>query len=185
MSIYFYSDVHYGHQNIIKYSKRPFSNADEMDAALIANHNSVVKPADVVYCIGDFSFHRDQSRTRSIIHALNGTKFLIRGNHDKYLEDKTLSMFAKVDNYMEIYVPDVDIGKQLIVLFHYSMKVWNKSHHGSWHLFGHSHGSLPDDPNSLSFDVGVDCHGYTPISYNRVKEIMKTKTFKPIDRHGQ
>jgi calcineurin-like phosphoesterase family protein len=65
------------------------------------------------------------------------------------------------------------------------MKVWNKSHHGAWHLYGHSHGSLPDDINSLSFDVGVDSHDYKPISYEEVKRIMKKKIFKPLDHHGK
>jgi len=52
------------------------------------------------------------------------------------------------------------------------------------HLYVIQHGSLPDDPHARSFDVGVDCHGYTPISWNRVKEIMATKHWKPIDHHG-
>jgi calcineurin-like phosphoesterase family protein len=65
------------------------------------------------------------------------------------------------------------------------MRVWNKSHHGAWHLYGHSHGTLPDDPNALSFDCGVDCHNYTPISFEQVEAIMAKKTFKPIDHHGK
>ena len=48
----------------------------------------------------------------------------------------------------------------------------------------HSHGSLADDPNSLSFDVGVDCHDFKPVSLDRVSEVMASKTFKPIDHHG-
>jgi len=63
------------------------------------------------------------------------------------------------------------------------MNVWDKCHHGSWHLFGHSHGSLPDNPNSLSFDVGCNIWGYEPLEFERVKEIMSHKTFKPIDHH--
>jgi calcineurin-like phosphoesterase family protein len=49
--------------------------------------------------------------------------------------------------------------------------------------YGHSHGSLPDDNKSLSFDVGCDSHNYRPISYDEVKKIMSKKTFKPIDHH--
>ena len=76
-------------------------------------------------------------------------------------------------------------AKRRIVLCHYAFRVWNKSHRGAWHLYGHSHGSLPDDPNSLSFDAGVDCHEFTPISYERVKEIMAEKRFLPVDHHGE
>jgi len=199
MSVYFTSDPHYGHRNIIKYSRRPFLfdlqkgfddrnlDVDSMDEALIQNHNSVVKPNDTIYFIGDFAFYKDQRKTINVLRRLNGNKILVRGNHDKYLNDQVLDMFSSVHDYLEINVSDKDNprGSQMIVLLHYSMNVWNKSHHSSWHLFGHSHGSLPDNPNSLSFDVGVDCHGYTPISYEQVKKIMSKKTFKPIDHHGE
>ena len=195
-NIYFTSDTHWGHANIIKYSKRPFLfdpsrgfvdrnlDVDRMDEALIKNWNSVVRPEDTVYHLGDFAFYKDQRKTINVLRRLNGNKILIRGNHDKYLEQDVLNMFGAVHSYYELKVPDRDVGKQMIILCHYAMRVWNKSHHGSWMLYGHSHGTLPDDPNSLSFDAGSDCHGYTPISYEQVKKIMSKKTFKPIDHHG-
>jgi calcineurin-like phosphoesterase family protein len=88
---------------------------------------------------------------------------------------------------MEIQVPDPDAprGVRDITLLHYALRVWNKSHYSSWHLYGHSHGSLPDDPNSMSFDVGIDCHNYTPISFEQVKAIMARKTYVPVDHHGR
>ncbi len=55
------------------------------------------------------------------------------------------------------------------------MKVWRSSFRGTWHLYGHSHGHLPDDIHSLSFDVGVDCHDFYPLSYEEVKNRMKQK----------
>jgi calcineurin-like phosphoesterase family protein len=198
MSTFFTSDTHFGHTNIIKYCIRPFlfdpskgfddprnRDVDFMDETLIKNWNSVVQPNDTVYHLGDFAFYRDQRKTRNVLRRLNGNKILIRGNHDEYLEPETLQMFGSVHYYHEISVPDKDVGKQKIVLLHYGMRVWNKSHRGSWQLYGHSHGTLPDDPSSLSFDVGTDCHGYTPISYEQVKKIMAKKTFKPIDHHGE
>ncbi len=67
------------------------------------------------------------------------------------------------------------------MLFHYAMRVWNASHHGSWHLYGHSHGTLPDDITSLSFDIGVDSQHYKPLSYDEVKAIMSQKEWvKPF-----
>ena len=71
------------------------------------------------------------------------------------------------------------ISYWVTILLHYAMKIWRSSFRGTWHLYGHSHGSLPDDPNSLSFDVGVDCHDYYPISYKEVKAIMAKKTWTP------
>jgi len=79
----------------------------------------------------------------------------------------------------------IDLAGQQIILCHYAMRVWDKSHWGIWHLYGHSHGSLPDDPRSLSYDVGVDKNNFTPLLFEEVKEIMSKKTFKPVDHHGE
>jgi calcineurin-like phosphoesterase family protein len=128
-----------------------------------------------VYHVGDFCF---SEKGQGILDQLNGNKHLILGNHDK--EGRKLRGWASIEKLREIYV-----GNQMIVLCHYAMRVWNKSHHGTWHLYGHSHGSLPDDPNSLSFDVGVDCHDYKPLEFEDVARIMKKKTWKAIDHHGR
>lgn len=94
-------------------------------------------------------------------------------------------------------------GIQRIVCCHYALRVWDRSHYGAWHLFGHSHGSMPDEPHSLSLDVGVDAwesnlvevdHDrrevlrykkkvYRPVSYDEVKARMATKTWRPVDGH--
>ena len=77
--------------------------------------------------------------------------------------------FGWIQDYYELKVADADApsGKQLIVLCHYAFRVWRNAHHGSWHLYGHSHGSLPSAGRSM--DVGVDCHDFSPISYEQVK----------------
>ena len=71
---------------------------------------------------------------------------------------------------------------------HYGMRVWNKGHHGAWHLYGHSHANLP--PHGRSVDVGVDSHWvtgkatYTPFSFEQVAAFMVTRDFAPVDHHG-
>jgi calcineurin-like phosphoesterase family protein len=114
--------------------------------------------------------------------------FLIEGNHDsKILRSREFrNQFNGIYPIYELEVQDSDAyrSKQKITLLHYAMRVWNKSHRGAWHLYGHSHGTLPDDPNSLSFDVGVDANQYFPISYQQVKARMKQKTWTPIDKHS-
>ena len=55
------------------------------------------------------------------------------------------------------------------------MRVWPHSGRGTWQLYGHSHGNLPDDPLSLSMDVGVDSHGFSPCHFDEVQAIMKVK----------
>ncbi len=174
---WFTSDLHLGHANIIKYSNRPFSGVEEMDSTLITNWNTKIQQYDHVWFLGDFCF-ADLEKGQSYLDRLNGVKHLIRGNHDK--TGVQLKGWASIDDMVEIKV-----NKQWITLCHYAMRVWNKSHHGTWHLYGHSHGSLPDDSNSLSFDAGVDCHNYMPLSFDDVGRIMKKKTWKPIDHHGR
>ena len=189
--VFFTSDHHFGHKNVIKYTNRPFADVEEMDAEMIKRYNSVVTKKDIVYFIGDFSFYSDAEKVIDILMSLNGEKHFVSGNHDKgmHYNEKIVKCFQTYSRvpYKEIYVPDASVrnGKQAITLCHYAMRVWNKSHHGAFHLYGHSHGSLPDDPNSLSFDVGVDAWDFYPVSYTQVKETMAKKTWKAIDHHGR
>lgn len=171
---FFTSDTHFGHANIIKYCNRPFQNVAEMNETLIARWNEVVKPGDYVYHLGDFCFG-DFGR---YFNRLNGIISFIEGNHDRQARANK-NAFHSYHKLLETRV----FGQE-IVLCHYSMEVWNKSHHGAWHLYGHSHGTLKDNPNRLSFDAGVDCHNFYPLSFEQVKAIMDKKSFKPIDHHG-
>lgn len=177
MTTWFTSDTHFSHANIIKYSNRPFNSVEEMDRALIANWNAKVGQYDVVRFLGDFCFS-DLEKGQSYFDQLNGVKHLIVGNHDKTAVQikgwKSISQFE-----------EIKVEGQSITLCHYAMRVWNKSHHGAWHLYGHSHGSLPDDPNSRSFDVGVDCHAYQPLNMDDISRIMKRKTWKAVDHHAK
>lgn len=177
---WFTSDMHYGHRKIIEYSKRPYTSVEEMNEALIANYNSVVKKGDLVYMLGDVLFG-DKDFGRSILQRLNGNKYLIFGNHDRTLRensDLTKEFFVWARDYSEI-----KIGTQKLILFHYSMRVWNASHYGSYQLYGHSHGSLYDDPKLRSMDVGVDPSNYFPLSFEQVQAHMAKKSWEPIDHH--
>ncbi len=180
------SDLHLGHINILKYCNRPFNTVEEMDEAIIDRWNGVVTQKDTVYIIGDFSFYKDQQKTVDVLKKLNGAeKHLILGNHDRHLKAWVKEKFTSCSDYKEIYVPDDEAygKKQFIVLMHYAMRVFNKSHHGAIQLYGHSHGSLPG--NSQQLDVGVDCWDYTPASYEQIKERLKTlKPYRNEDGHG-
>lgn len=150
-----------------------------MDETIIRNWNGVIGPDDDVYHLGDVCFMRPDA-ARALLSRLNGRIHLLRGNHDKgqFLAECS-GRFEWVKEYHELHV-----GKQMIVLGHYPFVTWNKSHHGSWNLHGHCHGTLPVDVSSLRLDVGVDCHRYGPISFDAVGELMSKRTFKPIDHHG-
>lgn len=183
--IHFVSDTHWGHANIIKYSNRPFNSVEEMNEALIQNWNERVGQYDIVYHLGDFAFLPYDALKRTA-RRLNGTKHLILGNHDKTIiqsQNDLLSSgtFASIQNYVELRH-----AGEFFCLFHYGQRVWNKSHRGSIHLYGHSHGSLP--PFGKSVDVGVDCKeitaDYRPVSVDEVIAYMKKREFVAVDHHG-
>ena len=70
---------------------------------------------------------------------------------------------------------ELKVHDRLIVMCHYAMRVWHHSFRGSWHLYGHSHGRLPDDPLALSIYVGIDTHHFRPWHFDEIKERMKAK----------
>ena len=177
--IFFTSDHHFGHKNILKYTDRSFQSVEEMDELLVQRWNEKVAPTDEVYHLGDVALCA-AGKLRKILNRLNGKIYLIKGNHEKSAE-ACASRFEWIKDYHELIVedPDFEKGQQLIVLFHYALRAWNASHWGSYHLYGHSHDTLADDPNALAFDIGVDCHDFYPLSYEEIKLIMKQKDWTP------
>lgn len=168
---YFTSDEHYGHRNILKYCARPFSSVEEMDETLIANHNAVVKDGDVVVHAGDFALVPVEQVNR-YIERLQGSHIFLEGSHDRWLDSEKSIWKSTIDG-------------QAVVVCHYAMRVWWKSHYNSWMLYGHSHGRLP--PIGKQWDVGVDCNGFTPVSWKQIKEIMAGRPDNPglVDRRDR
>ena len=166
MNYFFTADHHFGHSNIIKFCNRPFANSREMDETLIQNWNKIIKPRDKVFYLGDFAITH-HLYTEKILKRLNGNITLIWGSHDK-------TTIKKCSQYFDEIIPlkTISINKQYIVLCHYCMRVWDKSHYGSWHLYGHSHGNLP--PIGKSWDVGVDNNNFFPLSFDEICGIMGT-----------
>lgn len=103
MTIFFTSDQHFGHANILKYEDesrraengRRFKTVEEMDEYLIDQWNATVTSGDLVYCLGDFSYKR--SSMEFILPFLNGTKFLITGNHDPFFKEMLGARSEKAD----------------------------------------------------------------------------------------
>jgi len=184
--IWFTSDTHYGHSRIIQYCKRPFASVEEMDEALISNWNAIVSPGDIVYHLGDFAV--GGGKAGQYLYRLNGDVKFVRGNHDNRLDTlnkELLNRLPEPADGLDIEdLREISVHGQKIVLCHYAMKIWNKNYRGAWHLYGHSHGTLPYDPNSLSLDVGVDCWNYSPVSFEQIQAAMVKKRWQPIDHHG-
>ena len=183
---WFSADLHLGHDNIRKYCLRPFSSVEVMDRAIIDTWNSMVKPSDRAFICGDVAFGK-QEDVICYLKQLNGQLHLIRGNHDhrRVYKGDVLKHLIWMKEYHELKIKDEEMDEtQVIVLFHYPIGSWNKMHHGSWQLHGHSHGSYPESDHLAQYDVGMDKNSFKPVSYDEVKAIMTRKVFKPVDHHG-
>ncbi len=153
--IFFTADTHWGHANMLRYDKRPFTTIEEHDRAIIENWNRYVTKKDVVYHLGDFSFCSKAGGATKYLNQLNGTINLIFGNHDAEAE-KIKTYFASARDMAYITVEG-----QKIHLCHYKLEVWRAQHHSSWHLHG-SHGKLATKAAGLFLDVGIMNKGWKP-----------------------
>ena len=168
MTIFFTSDHHWGHANILKYCNRPFSSVEEMDEIMIQRWNSVVSKFDTVYHLGDFCLCNDAKPYLSRLHGK--IRFVIPNfHHDKnWLENKP-------DLPNVEYLPPIWVEKFskdiFIVMCHYPFAVFERQHYGAFMLYGHCHDknfSLP----GFSMNVGVDHHDFYPVYFEEVKRYM-------------
>lgn len=181
--IYFTSDTHLNHANIIKYCNRPFDSVEQMNEHIITQWNSVIQPHDLVYHLGDFALGK-KAEIKGKLDQLNGHIHLLKGNHDSEATTK-LDRFVWVKDMYELKVPDEEMDvTQVLVLCHYPIESWNHRAHGAWHLHGHCHGTLKKSPDQPArFDIGVDVMGYTPLSYEEIKTKITQKFITPVDHH--
>lgn len=169
--IYFTSDQHFGHRNIIRFCARPFFSAGEMDAALIRNWNKKVSNADTVYILGDLMY-RNECPPESYLSQLNGKKHLILGNHDaswigSVVADEWFESVSDILTFSD--------GQHQIIACHYPMLSW-PGQPKSYMLFGHIHNNIDPDnwplirTSDKLLNVGVDINGYAPVSFAELVE---------------
>lgn len=176
--LWFTSDTHWHHSKIIEFCNRPFTSVEEMNEKLIENWNSVVKPGDTVFHLGDFCFGGSQA-WNSILDQLNGNILLIKGNHDeKSLRQGYMLRFKWVGYQLHLLVED-----HSIYLNHFPFLCYGGTYHDipTWQLFGHVHsgpGANGKDINRMQYlfptqyDVGVDNNNFTPVSFEQIKTII-------------
>lgn len=85
--IFFIGDLHFGHENVIKFDNRPYKTVDEMNEDLIRRWNNKVSPGDIVYVLGDLIWKTYNKSAADLIKRLNGQIILIKGNHDRFLHN--------------------------------------------------------------------------------------------------
>lgn len=179
MTIWFTSDLHQAHKNIMKFCGRPFETVEEMNQSLTDGINAVVKPDDVLYHLGDLSFGHKKLPITEFINSLKCKLVLILGNHDEIIRDNQEYFLEMCPNIIEIVEERkrLKIDKIDITLDHYPARSWYKSPYGAWQLHGHTHGSM--ERLGRSVDVGWDSPHITgtplhrPISFDELKEFMK------------
>jgi calcineurin-like phosphoesterase family protein len=174
MANFFISDTHFFHRRILEYSKARshFTDEIEMNETLIASWNSVVSNNDYIYHLGDFAFANIE-KSLSVLERLRGRKILVKGNHDKKLlkSSEFRSQFFEIHNsYHEIQIDGI-----FVIMCHYPIASWNGKFHDSFHLHGHTHGTLQQKGKSL--DVGIDNRNdFKPWSWEEICTFMKSRT---------
>ena len=169
--IYYTADLHLGHKNIIKLSKRPFSSIEEMDKVLIENWNNKVNAKDDIYIVGDLCYKTHHDNILHYISQLQGQKHLIVGNHDKEIikNSDLRRYFVEIRDMKTIY----DNGTK-IILCHYPMVEWDGYYRDVLHFYGHIHNNYDNDTskyiNSIknAYNVGVDVLDYEPKTLNEI-----------------
>jgi calcineurin-like phosphoesterase family protein len=176
--IFFTADTHFNHSNIINLCKRPFSDVGQMNETLIRNWNSCINNNDEIYILGDFLFKGSGIEAESIINRLNGKKYLIKGNHDKFIEDKNFNEnnFEWIKDYYVLHYQ-----KMKFILFHYPIFEWDGYYGNAVHLYGHVHNSGNNRKEQEKFkilgkraiNVGVDVNNFYPISIEKIMNGIK------------
>ena len=172
MKVWFTSDTHFNHANVIHYSDRPWTTKEEMNAGLIERWNDSIKPGDAVYHLGDFTLTTRIELVDEWLGQLNGEIRLIKGNHDNWVKKlpklKNRDKIKWVRDYVERHFT-IGGEKHKIVMCHFPLLFWHGSHYGSIHLHGHCHGGADELNKGLRrMDVGVDSNDWRPVLLEKV-----------------
>ena len=181
--MFFTSDTHFQHTNIIKYCKRPFKDVEENDEEIIRRWNEKVPEDGIVFHLGDVAFG-DPERVDNILGRLNGKIYLVIGNHDwRRIVNDHKWRFELMTQQI-----NMKIGKRHVILNHYPMLAFSGAWRGedaTYQLFGHVHTSPYTDEGldqqrmkylfTSQYDVGVDNNDFTPVSWKEVNQIINNQ----------
>ena len=177
--VFFVSDTHFNHENIIKFSDRPFKDVEEMDRKLIENWNNKVPKDGLVFHLGDFAWGGSDV-WKKIREQLNGEIVLIKGNHDiknmSSTAEQTLFKFTTQQMLIEVE------GRKMY-LNHYPFLCYAGVYRDQQGLIFQAYGHVHSGPNKkgkdmprlaytfpTQYDVGVDNNNYEPISWHELNE---------------
>lgn len=156
--IYFISDLHYGHENVIKYDSRPFKDVTEMNNYILEELKKT-KEEDIIFDLGDMFWKMPVDDIKDVLNQIPCKNiYKIVGNHDNYglyFDQAPLKGYFKIiSDILDVHIEHS--GKDyMVTMCHYPFVSWNHKPHGSIHLFGHVHGHLTEYINSI-YDLKVD-----------------------------
>lgn len=160
------ADHHFFHENIIKYTGRPFAGLEDMHETMIKNWNDVVGPDDLVWHLGDFCMSGHYDDMKNILDRLNGDKILILGNHDTYKKDEYLK-----SGFKEVYAHPIIIH-QVLILSHEPMAMSEDMPY--YNLHGHTHDRDILENENKRRNVSVEKTGFYPINMGKLRnEVLK------------
>ena len=175
MAIWFTSDLHFYHSNILRYcaQSRPFKNVDEMNLAIVDNINQATHHGDTLWILGDVTFGRPENSVW-LLRKIHCRLHLVSGNHDvdALKKQEFRDCFESIDVYKEIRY-----NSTKICMMHYPIESWNESYHGSFMLHGHCHGR-PTQTKGRILDVGVDTNQMMPYNIDVVCEKLSKIPYK-------
>ncbi|TNC13513.1 metallophosphoesterase [Methylobacterium terricola] len=175
MAVFFTADTHFGDAHILRQRGRLFASIAEHDETLVANWNAAVGPEDEVWHVGDFAAHAERAHCQAIFSRLNGVKRLVRGNHDS---NRVLDLPWADPPVESARVTLREDGREWrLFLAHYAHRAWPGLWRGTRHLYGHTHGTLPDTTRSC--DVGVDAWAYRPVRLAAIAARQDAATLVP------
>lgn len=186
MATWFTADLHLGHTNIIRYSARPFSDAEAMNRALIDRWNEVVDEGDDVWMLGDFAMGKIDE-TLPIVGALRGRKVLLAGNHDRCWAEHGRRANGWEERYLDAGFDEVrqgqlniDISGVTTLACHFPYRGDSHDHdryveqrpvdRGAWLLHGHVHERWQQRGRMIN--VGVDAWNYRPVSETQISDLI-------------
>ena len=182
-NLFFTSDLHFHHANILKFCSRPYENVDEMNQAIIDNWNDIVPKNGKVMLLGDVSW-KGKYWTEHLLDQLNGYIYFIKGNHDKdWVDEYFEKRSGKIYDQLILKMTDVDDGGiKILHLTHYPLLEWYQSQRGGINIHGHCHGNNDefDKYNTRRIDVGLDSHYMYPISWITIKEILQSRYYSKL-----
>lgn len=162
--IFFTSDHHFNHENIIKYCNRPYNSISEMNYDYINKWNSVIKISDKVFHLGDFALKSSYNSIRNLTQILNGYKILIKGNHDRFNCNFAVNQLGFNECYTS-YIFEHEVSYILNHKPRYDLKIK--------HLCGHVHEKWKINENGNILNVGVDIWNGYPISLEEINDFFQ------------